>query len=268
VCEALRRPDRVKWQAAIEAEVASCMEYGVWETCALPAGRQALPSHFVLERKRDGQYKARLVAGGHRQRQGLDFDETFAPVCSFRSVRMMLAVSVHEGLELRQFDIRTEFLNGKLQEEVYLKPPVGAEHLAGGSDRVLRLRRALYGLRQATRAWNKRLEFELKAKNFVQSNADPSLWILHGEHGATMAMFYVDDGLVAARTADEADELVDLVASMFANRALGEPQDFLGIEISRDRDAGTISICQQHKVESLAALFHVAGAHKDDAYVS
>jgi hypothetical protein len=101
-----------------------------------------------------------------------------------------------------------------------------------------------------------------EGEKFVQSNADPSLWILHGEHGTTMAMFYVDDGLMAARTADEADALVDLVASMFAIRALGEPQDFLGIEILRDRDAGTISICQQRKAEPLAALFHVAGAHK------
>jgi transposase InsO family protein len=97
VREALCRPDRVNWQAAIEAEVGSCIEYGVWEACDLPAGRQVLPSHFVLERKRDGRYKARLVAGGHCQQRGLDFDETFAPV--YRSVRMMLAVSAHEGLE-------------------------------------------------------------------------------------------------------------------------------------------------------------------------
>jgi hypothetical protein len=78
---------------------------------------------------------------------------------------------------------------------VYLRPPPGAQHLAGGSGRVLCLRRALYGLRQASSAWNKRLESELTTKGFVQSNADPSLWILHGEHGATMAMFYVDDGV-------------------------------------------------------------------------
>jgi hypothetical protein len=174
----------------------------------------------------------------------------------------MLAVSAHEGLELRQFDIRTAFLNEELQEEMYLRPPPGAQHLAGGSGRVLRLRRALYALRQASRAWNQSLESELSTKGFVQSNAEPSLWILHGEHGATMAMFYVDDGLVAARTAHEADALVDLVASMFAIRSLGEPQDFLGIEISHDRDASTISIRQQRKAESLAAMFNVIGARR------
>jgi hypothetical protein len=132
-----------RWQAAIDKELASCREFGVWEECELPAGKQALPSRFVLERKQDGRYKAHLVAGGHRQQYGLDFEDTFAPVCSYRTMRMILAVSAHENLVLRQFDVRTAFLNGELEEEVYVRPPPGAEHLAVGNKRVLRLRRAL-----------------------------------------------------------------------------------------------------------------------------
>jgi hypothetical protein len=145
----------------------------VWEECELPAGKQALPSRFVLERKRDGRYKARLVAGGPRQQYGLDFEDTFAPVCSYRTMRMILTVSAHENLVLRQFDVRTAFLNGELEEEVYVRPPPGAEHPAVGNKQVLRLRRAL-GLKQASRAWNKRLEGELWAKGFEQSDADPA----------------------------------------------------------------------------------------------
>jgi hypothetical protein len=233
VVEALSRPDAARWQAAIDEELASCREFGVWEECVLPAGKQALPSRFVLERKRDGRYKARLVAGGHRQQYGLDFEDTFAPVCSYRTMRMILAVSAHENLVLRQFDVRTAFLNGELEEEVYVRPPPGAEHLAVGNKRVLRLRRALYGLKQASRAWNKRLEGELRAKGFEQSDA--ALWVLRGEGGAVLVMLYVDDGLVAAKIAAEADALVDLVGSMFEIWKLGEPQDFLGIHICRDR---------------------------------
>jgi hypothetical protein len=261
VAEALSRPDAAEWQRAIDEEVASCLQYGVWSECQLPKGKQALPSRFVLERKRDGRYKARLVAGGHRQQYGLDYDETFAPVCSYRTMRMILATCAHEDLEMRQFDIRTAFLNGELDEEVYIRAPDGAAHLAG-PQRVLRLHRALYGLKQAGRAWNKRLEAELRARSFVQSSADPSLWILHGEAGAVLAMFYVDDGLVAARTAAEADALVELVASMFAIRALGEPQDFLGIGITRDRVARTISIDQRDKAVALAAHVGVAGERR------
>jgi hypothetical protein len=110
-------------------------------------------------------------------------------------------------------------------------PTVGSREFVRGHKQVLRLQRALYGLKQALRAWNKRLEGELRAKEFEQSDADPALWILHGKGGAVLAMFYVDDGLVAAKTVVEADALVDLVGSMFEIRKIGEPEDFLGIHI-------------------------------------
>jgi hypothetical protein len=121
----------------------------------------------VYAQKRDGRFKARLVAGGYKQQQGVDSDETFAPVCSYRSVRMMLAVAAHEGLELRLFDIKIAFSNGYLKEEVYIRPPHGWKHLAGPGH-VFRLDHALYGLQQASRAWNKRLEAELTAHGLVQ----------------------------------------------------------------------------------------------------
>jgi hypothetical protein len=94
----------------------------------------------------------------------------------------------------------------------------------------------------------------------VQSDADPALWILHGEHGTVLSMFYVDDKLVAART--DADALVELVASIFEIRALGEPKDFLGIEISRDHAANTITITQKSKASALAAELGVSGSHR------
>jgi hypothetical protein len=236
--------EAVRWQAADQVEIDAILQLGTWESggCVLPAGKQALPTHFVQNLKRNGRYKSRLVAGGHKQRPGVDFNETFAPVCSYRTLRMMLAVAAHAGLVLWQFDIKTAFLNGYLKEEVYVRPLRGLEHLAGGSGRVLRLCRALYGLRQAPRAWNERLEAELTAQGFVQSNADPSLWILYSKDGAVLTMFYVDDGMVAARNDVEADALVDAIASIFEIRRLGEPQDMLGIEISRDLAAGTITL--------------------------
>jgi hypothetical protein len=145
------------------------------------------------------------------------------------------------------------FLNAKL---------VGTAYLAGGKGRVLRLKRSLYGLRQAPRAWNKRLETELSKLDFVQSDADPSLWIPQGKDGVVLALFYVDDGLVAARTATEADALVDRIALVFAIRKVGEPQDFLGIRIVRELEAGTIPLTQEDKALALAAELGVAGESK------
>ncbi|MEY2931251.1 MAG: hypothetical protein RL033_2000 [Pseudomonadota bacterium] len=262
VAEALAGPDAELWRRAIKEEVDSCLEYEVWTPCSLPPDRQALPCHFIFSVKRDGRHKARLVAGGHRQVQGLDFYETYASVCGFRTVRMIAAIAAREGLHLRQFDICSAFLNGTLEEEVYLRPPAGVDPPLAEPGKVLRLRRALYGLRQAGRAWQKCLEDALRAKGFVQSNADPALWILHGENGAVMAMFYVDDGLVAARTAAEADALVDLVGTMFKIRRLGEPDDFLGIRFTRDWDAGTITLDQEEKARALAAELGVAGERR------
>jgi hypothetical protein len=130
---------------------------------------------------------------------------------------------------------------------------------AVGNKRVLRLRQALYGRKQASRVWNKRLEGELWAKGFEQSDADPALWIWRWEGGAVLVMFYVDNGLVAAKTAAEADALVDLVGSMFEIRKLGELQDFLHIHICRNRCAGTITVDQQDKAKALAAEVGVSG---------
>jgi hypothetical protein len=102
---------------------------------------------------------------------------------------MILAISAHEGMVLRQFDICNAFLNGELEEEVYVRPPVGSEHLAMGERRVLRLRRALYGLRQAPRARNQCLEGKLREKGFKQSEADPSLWIPQFPFAARLQSF-------------------------------------------------------------------------------
>ena len=236
--------------------VGSCLQFGVWEQSDLPDGKQALPSRMLLEHK----FKARLVAGGHKQQHGLDFEDTYAPVCSHRTMRMMLATCAHEDLEMRQFDIRTAFLNGNLEEEVYMRPPKGIPGLVDAG-RVLRRRRALYGLRQSGRAWNKRLEAALTDKGFLQSDADPALWILHGGEGAVLAMLYVDDGLVAARTVAE-DALVELVASMFAIRASGEPDDFLGIQVTQIRSERTITIDQERKACTLATAVGVNGERR------
>jgi hypothetical protein len=142
---------------------------------------------------------------------------------------MILAVSARERLALRQFDVSTAFLNAGIEEDVYLCPPKGAEYLAGGKERVLKLGRMLYGLHQAPRGWSKKLENALRELGFVQSDMDPSLWLVKDDTGAVVAMFYVDDGLVAAPTAEKADAIVDKMGTVFEIRKLGEPTDYLGI---------------------------------------
>jgi Reverse transcriptase (RNA-dependent DNA polymerase)/gag-polypeptide of LTR copia-type/Integrase core domain/GAG-pre-integrase domain len=255
--EAYARPDAHMWRAAVQEELDSLNAFECWRYERLPQGKRALGCRWVLERKRCGRYKARLVVQGFQQVHGVDYDATYAPVCGYSTLRALLAVSAHEGLVLRQFDIRTAFLNGALEEEVYMRQPPG--HASGPAGSVCRLQRALYGLKQAGRKWHETLVRELLELGFTQSDADPSLFLLRGPGGCVLALFYVDDGLVAAKTAGEADALVARIGKVFNIRALGEPSDFLGINIVRDWTAGTISIDQSDKVLKMAARFGIAG---------
>ena len=179
-------------------------------------------------------------------------------IATLRETGFVTVTDMSSRLAVSEMTVRRDLV--ELEEEVYLRPPAGAG--VGRAGKVLRLHRALYGLRQAGRTWNKRLETSLRERGFVQAESDPSLWILHGEAGATLAMFYVDDGMVAARTTAEADALVDMVAAMFEIRRLGEPDDFLGIRIVRDRKAHTITIHQEDKARALAGSVGVTGENQ------
>ena len=130
---------------------------------------------FVLATKRDAdgnieRYKARLVAKGFQQREGVDFNEVFAPVSKHSTLRALLAVVAARGLHLHQLDVKTAFLNGDLEEVIYMKQPPGYEE--GGPRTVCRLRKAIYGLRQAPRAWHAKLNSTLEGMGFRASTAD------------------------------------------------------------------------------------------------
>lgn len=170
VAQAKRSEEWLQREQAIDAELQSFLDHGVWEGggCALPAGKSALPSRIMRDRECDGgtrQVSTRLhvVAERNQQQPGADVNEAFALVCSNRTLRMIAAAAARHGLRLRQFDIWTAFLNGVLEKEVYVRPPARLKYLPGGSGRVLRLQSAtsMYGFRQAPRAWKKYREAEL-----------------------------------------------------------------------------------------------------------
>ena len=119
------------------------------------------------------RFKARLVARGFMQREGIDFNEVYAPVSKYTTVRALLSMAAAEDLELHQLDIKTAFLNGELEETIYMKQPEGYEE--GGPSMVCHLHKSLYGLRQAPRAWHARLKTELESMGFTASQADPGL---------------------------------------------------------------------------------------------
>ena len=155
---------------------------------------------FKVKRKSDGsidRYKARLVAKGFKQRYGIDYEDTLSPVVKAATTRLILSVAVSRNWCIRQPDVKNAFVDGVLEEEVFMKQPPGYEH-PQLKQHVCKLDKALYGLKQAPRAWYSRLSSKLQSLGFVPSRGDTSLFLYH-RHGVTIFMLiYVDDIVVTA----------------------------------------------------------------------
>jgi hypothetical protein len=158
---AISSPNAAHWHAAMLDELRSLQEHGTWRLAELP-GRRSIGCKWVYKSKRDEsgavkRYKARLVAQGFSQREGIDFGVTFAPVVRLDTLRIILALACHLDLHIYQLDIKTAYLNGDLDEDIYMRQPPGFA-APGSAPLVCHLDKALYGLRQAGRAWNLKLD--------------------------------------------------------------------------------------------------------------
>lgn len=173
--EALSGPEAKEWQGAINEEIAAMKKNKAWIPInQLPKDQKAVTSKIVFKKKLDSQgrverYKARLVARGFTQRPGIDFKEIFAPVIRYESIRVLLALAAKEDWNITQFDVKTAFLNGDLNEEIYMELPAG---MVEDGKPFVRLTKAIYGLKQSSRQWNKKFDEFLKEFKFEASTAD------------------------------------------------------------------------------------------------
>ena len=163
---------------------------------------------------------ARLVAKGFMQKEGIDYNEVFAPVSKHTTLRALLALVAAEDMELHQLDIKTAFLNRDLEETIYMQQPEG--YAEGGANMVCHLRKSLYGLKQAPRAWNTRLKQELEQMGFIASEADAGLSIAQYKGSKIHILVYVDDILVAARRLANIEHVKERLTATFDVRSSGE----------------------------------------------
>ena len=256
--EAMNAPDSAQWKLAMDEEMVSLHENSTWSLEQKPLGVKPIPVKWVFKIKRDAsgnieRYKARLVAKGFMQQEGVDYNEVFAPVSKHTTLRTLLAKVAAENLELHQLDIKTAFLNGELEETIYMQQPEG--YSEGGADMVCLLRKSLYGLKQAPRAWNTRLRQELQDMGFTASEADPSLFTAQLKSGTVYILVYVDDILVAAKSQTDIQSIKDRLASAFKLTDLGEAKYFLGWSLTRDRQAGTLKTTQERLARELVGRY-------------
>lgn len=198
---------------------------------------------FKIKRNSDGtinKFKARLVAKGYVQQQGIHFDEVFAPVARLETIRLLISLAATYGWEVHHLDLKTSFLHGELKEVVYVSQPEGFE-IKGSEHRVYKLNKALYGLRQAPRAWNNKLNQILMGLEFIKCKKEPSVYrkMVNGE--LLVVAVYVDDLFVTGTNKKIIDDFKRNMASKFDMSDLGKLTYYLGIEVSQDAHGITLN---------------------------
>jgi hypothetical protein len=242
------------WETAIREELTSLMEMQTWTIREVPPGARVISHTWVFARKLapDGsivRYKARLVAHGFKQIEGVDFDETFAPVSRHPTIRALLAHANQHDLEIRQLDVKTAFLNGKLEEETWLVPPEALGPVPPGH--ACFLHRALYGLRQSPRVWYETIRDDLESIGFETSPADLGLFSCRGQRETVFLVLYVDDCLIIGPKTG-VQLTTAWMCSQYKCHDLGDVATYLGMQIVRDRSAGTLKI---HQAAYTKAIF-------------
>jgi Reverse transcriptase (RNA-dependent DNA polymerase)/gag-polypeptide of LTR copia-type len=252
-----------QWKEAINSEITSLQTNKTWKEEIAPTGTNLVSTKWVFALKTDAygtvdRFKARLVARGFSQVYGLDYFETFAPTVRADTLRAFLAIVAAEDLECHQYDIKNAFTESILKERIYLSPPTGVPVRDGYALRVLR---SIYGLKQSARDWNRLCKDHLLANGFIQSLADPCLFV--NDARQLMILVYVDDIIAAAKSNMSISWFSKALSSRFNTKNLGEISKVLGIHVTRDRPNRTMYIDQQQYLDTVLNRFGIThGTHK------
>ena len=255
--EARKRPDASKWLAAAQEEMDSLMEHETWSLTKLPPGRKIVGSKWVFKVKLDengeaARYKCRLMAQGYTQAQGVDYHETFAPVARFGSSRTLLATAAQRGMHVHQMDVHMAFLNGKLEEDIYMCQPEGFV-VEGKEEQVCHLHRSLYGLKQSPRCWNRELSCHLLDSGFEQSKADPCVYFQWKNGNLNIVSIYVDDLILVVDLLKDLEQTKEELSARFKMKDLGQLRYCLGIVC--DQSTGCIKLNQIPYIDNLVRRF-------------
>ncbi|GJT09653.1 putative RNA-directed DNA polymerase, partial [Tanacetum coccineum] len=259
-------PDKVLWQGAMDEEMKSMKVNKVWIVVDRPPNAKVVRSKWLYKKKTDMDgkvhtYKARLVAKGCTQTYGIDYEETFSPVADIRAIRILIAIAAYYDYEIWQMDVKTAFLNGRLDEDIYMEQPEGYVDPKFPNG-VCKLQRAIYGLKQASRQWNKRFDEEIKRFGFIQNRDEPCVYRKASGSDVVFLILYVDDILIMGNNIPKLKEVKDYLGKCFSVKDLGEAAYILGIKIYRDRSLRLIGLNQSAYIDKILKKFNMQNSKK------
>ena len=239
--EALQSPEAPEWQQAMKEEVDSLKENDTFELTPLPVGRNAVGGKWVYAIKENAEkgniFKARYVAKGYNQTEGIDYNETFAPTANITSVRALMQIAVQNDLIVHQMDVKTAYLHAPIEEEIYLEQPEGFDKTSEkGGKMVCKLKKSIYGLKQSGRNWYKLLNDHLEQDNFVRNLSDHCVYKKQIGHEKIIVIIWVDDLVIAASSNDLLNKFKGTMKAKFNMKDLGKISYFLGIKFEQNEE--------------------------------
>lgn len=256
--EAINSDDKDNWISAMKDEYNALLNKQTWTLVDKP-NKKVIPCKWVFKIKRDAngaivKYKARLVAKGFSQVWGTDYNETFAPVVRNSSLRTLIALAAEMDLKILHMDVDTAFLNGDLEEEVYMQQPEGfAEH--GAEGKVCLLRKSIYGLKQAARTWNIKLHQTLSKIGFARTSAESCVYLKKFGNETIILAVYVDDLIVFYKEKSSVDAVKNDLKIFFSFKDLGALSYCLGLNINRVADK--IVVSQKTYIQAVLERFNM-----------
>ncbi|CAN0877831.1 Retrovirus-related Pol polyprotein from transposon RE1 [Linum grandiflorum] len=245
------------WNFAMTDEMVQFARLHVWDLVPRPDDRIIIGTKWVFRNKTNDKgdiirNKARMVAQGYDQEEGIDYDETFAPVARLEAIRLLCAFAALNKFKLFQMDVKSAFLNGDLNEEVYVAQPPGFED-SNFPNHVYKLRKALYGLKQAPRAWYDKLSSYLLTNKFTQGSVDKTLFTKRVKNDILIVQIYVDDIVFGSSNESLSTEFSRIMQKSFEMSLIGELNYFLGLQVNQGT-TGTF-LCQTKYCKSMLKRF-------------
>lgn len=252
-----------KWIKAMETELESIEKNDTWVLTDLPKGAKKIGVKWVYKTKRNergevDKYKARLVVKGYAQKEGVDYNEVFAPVARWDTIRMILAVAAQKNWSVYQLDVKSAFLYGELTEEVFVEQPQGYVK-KGEEHKVYKLLKALYGLKQAPRAWYRKIEAYFVREGFRRCEYEYTLFVKEEGNKILIVSLYVDDLIFTGNDETMLKHFKSSMKREFEMTDLGKMKYFLGVEVIQDSEG--IFISQRKYAKEILERFNLQNAN-------